>query len=148
VIDQLREMADARGVEVRVADGLPALTIDVARLELALVNLLSNAIKYSDPNTSTKVVEVACAASSRPEICTITIRDNGLGIAEPDLRSIFARFYRGHPDRDRELGTSGLGLGLSIVADCVDALKGEIRVESTLGEGTTFFLELPLAPAA
>lgn len=148
VIDQLREMADARDVEVRVGRGLPAMTIDVARLELALVNLLSNAIKYSDPNKSRKVVEVACAASSRPEICTISIRDNGLGIAEADLRSIFARFYRGHADRDRELGTSGLGLGLSIVADCVDALKGEIRVESTLGEGTTFYLELPVSPTS
>ena len=46
---QLREMADARGVGIRVADTLPTLTVDVGRLELAFVNLLSNAIKYSDP---------------------------------------------------------------------------------------------------
>jgi two-component system phosphate regulon sensor histidine kinase PhoR len=55
------------------------------------------------------------------------------------------RFYRGHADRDRELGTNGLGLGLAIVADCVDILKGDIRVESQLDEGTTFFLDLPVA---
>jgi signal transduction histidine kinase len=143
IVAQLREMADARGVEMRVANSLPAVTIDVARLELVLVNLISNAIKYSDPNKPLRFVEIGSAASERPDICTITVRDSGIGIAEADLHSIFARFYRGHANRDRELGTSGLGLGLAIVADCIDALKGDIRVESQLGEGTTFFLELP-----
>jgi signal transduction histidine kinase len=148
VIDQVREMAEARGVDVRIGITLSAVTIDVARLELILVNLISNAIKYSDPDKATRVVEVATVPDDRPDVCTLSIRDNGIGIAEQDLQSIFARFYRGrgHAQRDRELGTSGLGLGLSIVADCVDALKGDIRVESSLGEGTTFFLELPVAP--
>lgn len=143
IITQVREMADARRVEVRVATPLPAVTIDVARLELMLVNLISNAIKYSDPNKPQRVVEIGAVASERSGICTITVRDNGIGIAEADLHSIFGRFYRGHASRDRELGTSGLGLGLAIVADCADALKGDIRVESQLGEGTMFFLELP-----
>jgi signal transduction histidine kinase len=143
IVTQLREMAEARGVEVRVANSLPTVTVDVARLELVLVNLISNAIKYSDPNKPLRFVEVESVASERPDICTIMVRDNGIGIAEADLHSIFARFYRGHANRDRELGTSGLGLGLAIVADCIDALKGDIRVESKLGEGTTFFLELP-----
>jgi signal transduction histidine kinase len=85
--------------------------------------------------------------TDRSGFCTVSIHDNGIGIAESDLKSIFARFYRGHAaERDRRTG--GLGLGLSIVADCVDALKGDIHVESTLGEGTTFFLDLPLAPEA
>lgn len=146
VIGQLTEMAEARGVEVLVTTPLPAVTIDVARLELVLVNLISNAIKYSDPEKPTRIVEIAAVPDDRANICTVTVRDNGIGIAETELRSIFARFYRGHAERDRELGTSGLGLGLSIVADCVDALKGDIRVESALGEGTTFFLELPVTP--
>lgn len=144
VVSQLREMADARGVEIRVTGPLPALTVDVARLELILVNLISNAIKYSDPAKPARFVEIAAVPSEQPSVCLLSIRDNGLGIAEADLRSIFARFYRAHAGRDQQLGTSGLGLGLSIVADCVDALKGSIRVESTLGEGTTFFLELPV----
>ena len=148
VIDQVREMADARSVDVRIAGPLPVITIDVARLELILVNLISNAIKYSDPDKPARVVEIALMADDRPEMYTLSIRDNGIGIAEQDLRSIFARFYRGngHEQRDRKLGTSGLGLGLSIVADCVDALKGDIRVESSLGEGTVFFLDLPMTP--
>jgi signal transduction histidine kinase len=145
VREQLQEMAEGRAVDVRIARPLPTLTVDAARLELVLVNLVSNAIKYSDPAKTVRVVEIA-APDSHADVCTLSIRDNGIGIAEAELRTIFARFYRGRPERDRELGTSGLGLGLSIVADCVDTLKGDIRVESTLGEGTTFLLELPLTP--
>jgi len=142
---QLREMAEARGVDVRIADGLPVLMIDAARIELVLVNLISNAIKYCDPNKPQRIVEVCPLPEPRPDVCAVSVRDNGIGIAESELRSIFARFYRGRPERDRELGATGLGLGLSIVADCIDAIKGDIRVASTLGQGTTFFLELPRA---
>jgi signal transduction histidine kinase len=148
VVGQLHEMADARGVHIRIGSPLPTITVDVARLEFVLVNLISNAIKYCDPGKPMRFVEIAAVPSTRPDVCRVSIRDNGIGIAEPDLRSIFARFYRGHSERDQELGTSGMGLGLSIVADCVDALKGDIRVESRLGEGTTFFLELPLTSDA
>jgi signal transduction histidine kinase len=148
VINQLREMADARDVQIVVVSPLPVVTIDVARLELVLVNLVSNAIKYSDPAKAHRIVEVSTVPGERADVCTVRVQDNGIGIADPELQPIFARFYRGHAGRDRELGTSGMGLGLSIVADCVEALKGTIRVESTPGEGTTFFLELPIAPAA
>jgi signal transduction histidine kinase len=143
IVSQLQGAADARGVRAEVDSSLPKITIDAARLELILANLVSNAIKYSDPNKPDRFVEIT-ATTSRPDVCGLAIRDNGIGIADADLQSIFARFYRGHPERDGELGTSGLGLGLSIVADCVDALKGDIHAESVLGRGTTFFVELPL----
>lgn len=144
VARQLHEMAETRGVEVRVAPSLPTVTADLARLELTLVNLISNAIKYSDPAKETRFVEIDAAPADRPDVHAILVRDNGIGVAEPELRSIFGRFYRGHADRDGELGNTGLGLGLSIVADCVNVLSGDIRVESVLGEGTTFVLELPI----
>ena len=146
VVDQLQEMANARAVDVRMISPLPTVTVDTARLELVLVNLISNAIKYSDPDKPMRFVEIASPPSTRLDVCSVSIRDNGIGIAEVDVRSVFARFYRGRPERDQEFGTSGLGLGLSIVADCVEALKGDIRVESTLGEGTTFVLELRCTP--
>jgi signal transduction histidine kinase len=141
---ELKEAAAARSVRVVVDDHLPTVTIDPTRLELVLTNLISNAIKYSDPDKPDRFVSVNGTPTPRTETWALAIRDNGIGIAEADLRSIFGRFYRGHPERDNELGTSGLGLGLSIVADCVDALKGDIHAESVLGEGTTFFVELPL----
>jgi anti-sigma regulatory factor (Ser/Thr protein kinase) len=119
VVQQLREMAEARGVDVVVAQPLPSITVDVARLELVLVNLISNAVKYSDPRKPKRVIEIDMAPSERADVCAIRIRDNGIGIAESALKSIFSGFYRGHASRDGELGNSGLGLGLSIVHDCI-----------------------------
>ena len=71
------------------------------------------------------------------------MRDNGLGIPEPDQEWIFERFFRAHAHLDRELGITGSGLGLAIVADCVRALNGSIRCESVVGKGSTFFIVLP-----
>jgi signal transduction histidine kinase len=139
---QLREMAESRGVEVRVADNLPTLTVDVGRLELVFVNLLSNAIKYSDPEKPHRLVEVA-GGETVDGWCRIAIRDNGVGIPTAALGTVFQRFTRAHADRD-DLQVSGLGLGLSIVDDCVRAMHGHIHVESAEGSGTTFILSLPL----
>jgi signal transduction histidine kinase len=147
-VGQLREMAEVRAVEILVASPMPTVTVDRARLELVLVNLISNAIKYSDPAKPHRIVDISSVRSARPDIWTLTVRDNGIGIADPEMRPMFQRFYRGHADRDQELGTSGMGLGLSIVADCVEQMNGSIRVESAPGDGTTFFLELPLLQAA
>ena len=74
---QLREMAQARGVEVRVAE-MPTLTVDVGRLELAFVNLLSNAIKYSDADKAERYVEVQAVISENGFV-RIEVRDNGVG---------------------------------------------------------------------
>src|SRR5262249_11697474 len=106
---QLREMAEARAVEMRVAEGLPRLTIDVGRLELTFVNLLSNAIKYSDPAKPTRYVEVTGGAEDGR--CRLVVRDNGIGIPEHSLSSIFQRFTRAHEERDDMPHVGGIGLG-------------------------------------
>jgi signal transduction histidine kinase len=142
---QLREMADARGVEIRVLDALPTLTIDVGRLELTFVNLLSNAIKYSDDAKPVRWVEIS-GRDSADGWCQIAVRDNGLGIPPDSLVKIFERFTRAHPQRDDVAHVGGLGLGLSIVEDCVGAMHGRIEVESAEGVGTTFVLMLPRTP--
>jgi signal transduction histidine kinase len=142
---QLREMADARGVEIRVLDALPTLTIDVGRLELTFVNLLSNAIKYSDDAKPVRWVEIS-GGDSADGWCQIAVRDNGLGIPPDSLVKIFERFTRAHPQRDDVAHVGGLGLGLSIVEDCVGAMHGRIEVESAEGVGTTFVLMLPRTP--
>jgi len=140
---QLREMADARGVEIRVTNGLPRLAVDVGRLELVFVNLLSNAIKYCDPAKPERYVEVTGQETDGDQHL-IVVRDNGLGIPQDALASLFRRFTRAHPQRDE---ISGLGLGLSIVDDCVRALGGTVHVESTEGIGSSFALTLPVTPA-
>ncbi len=139
---QLREMADARGVDIRVADTLPTLTVDVGRLELAFVNLLSNAIKYSDPAKPARVVDVT--GDNGPDACRIVLRDNGVGIPENALETIFRRFTRAHTHHADLLNVGGIGLGLSIVDDCVRAMGGQISVESRETIGTTFTLTFPV----
>src|SRR5580765_7212592 len=142
---QLREMADARGVEIRVLDPLPTLTVDVGRLELTFVNLMSNGIKYSDEAKPVRWVEIS-RLESADGWCRIAVRDNGLGIPPESVGKIFERFTRAHAQRDDEVHVSGLGLGLSIVEDCVGAMHGRIEVESAEGVGTTFVLTLPRTP--
>lgn len=150
VARQLEDMASSRRVTLRVAPGLPSLILDPARLELVLLNLVSNAIKYSDPGKIESYVEIVqeSAGASDPTHCTIAVRDNGLGIPESDQDAVFERFFRAHAHLDDELGVTGSGLGLAIAADCVNALGGSIRFESTAGVGTTFYITLPYEPAA
>lgn len=151
VVRQLGDMAASRHVDLRVSPDLPALNADPARLELILLNLVSNAIKYSDPRKAESFVAVAVAPSTgenADSTCTICVRDNGLGIKEADQTIVFERFFRAHAHLDTELGVTGTGLGLAIVADCVQALGGAIRCESRPGEGTTFFVTLPLTASA
>jgi signal transduction histidine kinase len=142
-VRQLQEMADARDVEITVQPALPVIVTDPARLELILLNLVSNAIKYSDPAKSKRFIHVGADDGLRPDgTWTLFVRDNGLGIPEGSQAAIFDRFFRAHEHLDLTLGISGSGLGLSIVADCVTAMGGEIRYESAMGQGTTFFITL------
>jgi len=144
---QLREMAEARGVAITIADGLPSITIEVARLELILMNLVSNAIKYSDPAKSIRSVAIECHQPSEPAFVAIAVRDNGIGIPQESLAGVFSRFVRAHSDRDGELGVSGSGLGLAIVGECVEAIGGRIGIDSREGEGTTVVVTVPRDPA-
>ena len=142
---QLEEMAVQRGVAIRILPGLPTIVVDGARLELVLLNLVSNAIKYNDSSRPESFVEIAPGPQIHPSLCTIVVRDNGLGIPEADQGAVFERFFRAHADMDEQLGVSGSGLGLAIVADCTEALGGSIRFESKPGEGTAFYITLPAA---
>ena len=106
-------------------------------LEQAVINLIDNAIKYS-PNNSN--VEVSAHISDKKlEIC---VKDQGSGIAEEHLPRIFERFYRVDKARSRAVG--GTGLGLSIVKHIAQVHGGQVSVESELGLGSTFKINLPL----
>ncbi len=143
---QVREMADGRGVDIRIVDDLPTLTVDVGRLELAFVNLLSNAIKYSDPAKPERYVEISGAIDDGS--CRFEVRDNGIGIPADSLSMIFQRFTRVHAERGDLPHVAGVGLGLSIVDDCMRAMAGHIHVHSIEGEGTTFIVSIPRTPSA
>jgi signal transduction histidine kinase len=109
-------------------------------LEVIVKNLVSNAVQYNRPDGT---VEVTIA--ERRGFQVMRVVDTGLGIPQQDLTRIFERFYRVDPARSRETG--GTGLGLSIVRHAVERHGGSIRVDSLLGEGTTFTVTLPIEPA-
>ena len=146
VIEQLQSMAEARGVSVEVADTLPSVVTDAGRAELVLVNLVANAIKYSDPAKNNR--RVTLEGEMTTTVIRLRIRDNGLGLPESKLRAIFDQFVRVHTQLDDELGVRGMGLGLSIVREAMEAMRGTISVESVEGDGTTFTLEWPVVGGA
>jgi len=123
-------------VEVEVVGELPPVPADPDRLERILVNLLSNALKYSAPGTPV-TVRLECAGD---EVVTSVI-DRGRGIAPEDLQHLFARYFRAEAGRGRE----GLGLGLYITRQLVEAHGGRIWVQSEPGQGSTFGFSLPVA---
>ena len=112
--------------------------VDEARLEQVLHNLISNAIKYSPPNTTVEI-EVMLPTPSEVQLA---VRDYGYGIGPEQQAHIFDQFYRArhsdHPQID------GLGLGLFISKEIVTRHGGQMWVESTLGQGSTFYFSLPL----
>jgi two-component system phosphate regulon sensor histidine kinase PhoR len=112
---------------------------DRQALEQVLSNLLDNALKYSEAEAEVEIL----VRGADGRVC-IQVRDTGIGIPNDDLARIFERFYRVDKARSRALG--GTGLGLSIVKHLVQRMDGSVRVESALGAGSTFSVDLP-APA-
>jgi signal transduction histidine kinase len=114
---------------------------DAARLHQVFANLLGNAIKFTPPG---KAITVSLTRTDGR--VTLAVRDQGPGIAEKDFGQLFVPFQRlaSHPTA----GTSSHGLGLSIAHEIVRLHGGKIRVESTPGEGATFFVELPTGAGA
>jgi two-component system phosphate regulon sensor histidine kinase PhoR len=100
-------------------------------------NLVDNAIKYSKETLSIKVTTHSTARH-----IVIRIEDNGIGMSKETQRRIFEKFYRAHTGNIHNV--KGFGLGLSYVKTMVDAHNGKIRVDSTLGKGTIFTIEMPL----
>jgi two-component system phosphate regulon sensor histidine kinase PhoR len=123
-------------IEFNCEDDIQA-PINPPLLEQAIINLLDNAIKYS-PSKQT----IYLTANRVNNEVVIQVRDNGCGIGSEHLPRIFERFYRVDKARSRKLG--GTGLGLAIVKHIAQAHKGRASVESILGQGSTFFIHLPL----
>jgi hypothetical protein len=111
---------------------------DYNKLKQILVNLIDNAINYSQPETP-----IIIRLKTSQEYATIQVTDLGCGISLQNQSRIFERFYRVDQSRNRNSG--GCGLGLSIVKSLVEAMEGSIKVESKLGQGSTFMLSLLLA---
>jgi len=128
------------GARVDVPSGLPTVLADPDRLVDLFENLIGNAIKYRRPESP---CEVTVSAVTEGENVHVQVQDNGLGIPEDQFERIFGLFQRLHT-RDQ---IEGSGLGLAIVQRVVERHGGRIWVVSSLGEGSTFHVLLPAAPA-
>ena len=135
-------MLIARGRGVALTNDVPAqmaAQVDPVRLRQVLGNLIDNAIKYGRSEGHVAVT----ARHARGEMIEVAVRDDGPGIPAEAKERIFERFYRVDKARSREQG--GTGLGLAIVKNVVQAHGGDVRVESTLGSGATFYFTVPAA---
>jgi two-component system sensor histidine kinase SenX3 len=141
-IDRNEQLAASRKIRL-VSEQVPKLEVfgNKEMLITAVKNLVENAISYSDPGTS---VGIGCSA--KESIAEITVTDSGAGISPENQQRIFERFYRADPSRSRDTG--GTGLGLSIVKHVAKIHRGEIKLFSQVGVGSTFTLRIPLATAA
>ena len=147
-VERVRAVAEHRGIVIDVSEAPRRLSVvgDRRQLVSAVHNLLENAVKYSDDRSTVQVRIRSVADRSRPEgtWVEIGVRDFGIGIPSRDLERIFERFYR--VDRARARDTGGTGLGLAIVRHVATNHRGEVRVASQEGDGSTFTLRLPAGP--
>jgi two-component system, OmpR family, sensor histidine kinase SenX3 len=140
-VDRVRPAAEQRSIEIELEEVAGRLCVVGERRQLvsAVTNLVDNAVKYSEKGSTVEV-----RARTDGTWVDVIVRDHGIGIPSRDLERIFERFYR--VDRARSRETGGTGLGLAIVRHVASNHRGEVRVESREGTGSTFTLRLPAGP--
>jgi signal transduction histidine kinase/ActR/RegA family two-component response regulator len=127
--------AREKGIDLEIeAPGTAHVRTDPARVRQIVLNLLSNAVKFTDSGRVDLRLRTADGGGA-----TVAVRDTGPGIDPDDLERIFEEFEQG----PASAGTSGTGLGLAISRRLAELLGGELKVESVVGEGSTFILNLP-----
>jgi signal transduction histidine kinase len=136
VFDDLKYLDENSRISRHVsAVGTGKFFTDPLRVKIILSNLISNSFKYFNTNAKNPFIEVRIKYDSH--IALIKVIDNGTGIAEQHLDSIFKMFYRASEN------SKGSGIGLYIVKETIDKIKGKIEVTSKVGEGTEFEIILP-----
>jgi signal transduction histidine kinase len=137
-IEQIKSIAEGKAMVLtnEIKPDLPQIKGDPKRLSQVFANLIGNAVKYTPPEGHVRVW-----AERRDQALMIAIQDDGLGISPEDQARIFDRFYRVR--RAETESIEGTGLGLAIVKRLVEAHRGQIGLESHLGEGSTFYVTLP-----
>lgn len=137
-VDRNAVLAEQQGIKLASsANQSVRLFGDYEMLVIAIKNLIENAIVYSESGG-----QVGVGLRVMDSVAEITVTDSGIGIPEAEQERIFERFYRVDPSRSRETG--GTGLGLSIVKHAAQNHRGEVKLFSKVGVGSTFTLRLPI----
>jgi signal transduction histidine kinase len=141
VSDSIRPLAQRErqiAVVTAVPPDLPAIRADRRRVVQILGNLTRNALRHTPEGGL-----IALQVEREDGQIIVSVEDTGEGIPPDRLPRVFERFYRGDDARDRASG--GMGLGLAIVRELVEAMGGEVAVESVVGQGSRFSFRLPIA---
>lgn len=134
--DDLKYNEASQNLSLKVnVEGKEEFYSDLFRLKIIFNNIISNAIRYSNPRQQNPYLNINILINKDKVV--LEFADNGIGIAEDYISRIFEMFYRASESN------VGSGLGLYIVKDVVETMKGNIQVESVLGEGTKFIIEVP-----
>ena len=135
-LDKMYYMPGFKRLDIRLAiDQQEEFRSDYFRMSVIMINLVSNAIKYLDDKKDISFLEVRIVVNR--EAVLLEFRDNGIGIDPTLLPKIFEMFFRANTEQD------GSGLGLFIVKEAVEKLQGRVHVESDVGKGTVFSLQIP-----
>jgi two-component system sensor histidine kinase SenX3 len=141
-VDRNEQLAAKRNIRVLSDGGKgPEVFGNKEMLTAAVKNLIENAISYSEPGS-----QVGIGCTVKGPLAEIVVTDSGAGISAENQERVFERFYRIDPSRSRETG--GTGLGLSIVKHVAKIHRGDVKLFSQLGVGSTFTIRIPLATAA
>jgi signal transduction histidine kinase len=138
IIDNLRYLKGAEQIrfENAIDPGCEVIT-DLTRVKMVLNNLIGNAIKHHNLNRTNPFVRITCSRHNGN--LNITVEDNGKGIKPEHQNRVFDMFYRASED------SGGSGLGLYIVKETLEKLRGTVRLQSTYGSGSAFTVSLPVA---
>ncbi|MDX1582807.1 MAG: ATP-binding protein, partial [Thermoanaerobaculia bacterium] len=124
-------------IQTEIAPDTPEIETDPGKFKQVLYNLVSNAVKFSESGTTVKIETL-----KRGDFVSVSVRDEGIGIAPDQLETIFDEFKQVESSMSRRF--EGTGLGLSLVRRFVDFLGGDIEVESELGKGSRFTFTIPI----
>jgi signal transduction histidine kinase len=141
VVNQLKPMANNKGLRLvlEMEDSLPMVLADSHRLRQVVINMVSNALKFTENGG----VAIQCTLLEHSDMLRIAVSDTGIGISPAVLDYIFEAFRQADGSTTRRFG--GTGLGLTIARKLVELQGGEVCVESTVGQGSTFSFTLPVA---
>jgi two-component system, OmpR family, phosphate regulon sensor histidine kinase PhoR len=123
-------------IEYLLNAGNDMVELDEVHFSNVISNLIDNAIKYSKENLTIKII-----THSTEKYVVLQIQDNGIGMSKETVKRVFEKFYRAHTGNLHNV--KGFGLGMSYVKSVIDEHKGKIKVESVLGKGSTFTIEIP-----
>ena len=136
----LRLQEKGGALELKLEAQNSVIEADEVHFSNLINNLMDNAVKYSKEDVPPRIV---LTTSSNNKYFIIRIEDNGIGMNRETVKRIFEKFYRAHTGNIHNV--KGFGLGLSYVKDIIDAHDGHIKVDSVLGRGSCFTLEMPLS---